>query len=502
MSPMKISNIQYPIFFILLFVLCSLLFSHNYVLSASLSPNDPEFPNQWYLQAIKAPEAWEKTTGSREVVVAVLDVGVEVPHPDLMDNIWTNPDEIPFNFIDDDHNGYIDDIHGWDFLTQQPNPGPDFDVTATLGGFHHGTVIAGLIGAVGNNGTDGVGVNWQVKIMPLKVLNEQGEGGVKTVVQAIDYAIKKKVDIINLSFINDLGDIPSEHLLRAIQRANQAGLVIVAAAGNDAGRDNLIGGDLDFNPRFPVCYDGPNGEPWWVIGVAALDQNDQKTTFSDYGFRCVDISAPGVNMVSTLVYQPNREGFEKSFGGPWSGTSLAAPLVTGAAALIKSLRPDFGPKEIYDILTQSADNIDLKNPFYLRQLGAGKLNLARAVSLIDELYPKPVAPAIPPLLIYKSAKGQNLRFFDVNGQKVDYQGQVKNYRRKDLPKKVKSFYNKYKGNLAITRGDIDGDGEEEFITAKPGLNPKAIIWSVDGKKKGKIKIKGNYKQGLGLMIKK
>lgn len=486
----------------LLLVLCSLFLTIS--VSAASTPNDPFFPDQWHLQAINAPEAWGKTTGSRQVVVAVLDAGVEVAHPDLQDNIWTNPGEIPFNGIDDDRNGLVDDVRGWDFLNNTPNPGPDFSASSTTGGLHHGTMIAGLIGAVGNNGTDGVGVNWQVQIMPLKVLSEEGTGEAKTVVQAIDYAIAKKADVINLSFINDPKEGPlAESFYRALQRAYLAGIVTVVAAGNDAAGQDLIGGDLDFNPRYPVCYDGPQGEPWWVIGVAALDQNDQKANFSDYGFRCVDISAPGVQMASALVYHPHRDGFKKSFGGKWSGTSLAAPLVSGAAALIKSLRPDFGPKEIYDALTKSADNLDAKNLFYPRQLGAGKLNLGRALALAAQAAPAagPVDKPSPAslLLIYKQSKS-NISFYDINGQKVTYGGWVKIYQRKDLPKKAILFYNKYKGKLAIAKGDVDADGKEEFVTAKLGLNPKAIIWSSKGKKKGEMKIKGDYRKGIGLIL--
>ena len=301
------------------------------------------------------------------------------------------------------------------------------------------------------------------------MLDGHGRGEAETVIKAIDYAIAKKVDVINLSIISVSGERLSERFHQALQRAHGAGIVIVAAAGNDASGADLKGGDLDFNPRYPVCYDGPQGEPWWIIGVAGVDENDRKTPFSDYGFKCVDLAAPGVNIKSALVFHPREPGFEKMFGGPWSGTSLAVPLVAGAAALIKSIRPDFGPKEIYDVLTKSVDNIDSQNPFYLHQLGAGRLNLERAVSMVEELYPKPPEPE---------------------------------YAREDLPKKARLFYNVYKGKLAIAKFDVDNDGQDEWLTAKPIKNTMIYIWTEKGNMKKKIKISGNFKNKIETLIKK
>lgn len=444
------------------------LFSPFFVFAKT--PNDPQYANQWYLPSIHALEAWDKTTGSNKVVVAVIDSGVEVAHPDLSDNIWRNPKEIPYNNLDDDKNGYVDDIYGWDFINNRLDPSPDFKNKNKKSSFQHGTLIAGLIGASGDNATDGVGLNWQVKIMPLKALDENGEGDQLTVAKAIDYAVAQKADIISLSFVSGIGETLDNQFYLSIQRAHEAGIVIVAAGGNDAlGVSGIIDGDLDFSPRYPVCYDGPQGEPWWVIGVTALDKNDKKAPFAAYGFRCIDISAPGTEMQSTLVHNPNDSELNQSFGGKWSGTSLAAPLVTGAVALIKSLRPDLGPKEIYYILTKSADNIEAKNLNYPRQLGAGKLNLARAMEMIEELYPKPLEPE---------------------------------YTRNDLPKKAISFYNTYKGKLFIAKFDIDNDGQEEWVTAKPIKNTLVYFWTEKGKVKKKVKIKGDFKNGIGILIKK
>lgn len=429
----------------------------------------------------------------------MIDSGVEVAHPDLSDNIWHNQQELPYNGIDDDKNGYVDDIYGWDFINNRPDPSPDFINKDKKSSFQHGTLIAGLIGATGNNATDGAGLNWQVKIMPLKALDENGEGNQLTVAKAIDYAVAQKADIISLSFVSGLGETLDNKFYLAIQRAHEAGIVIVAAGGNDAlGGSGLIDGDLDFSPRYPVCYDGPQGEPWWVIGVTALDKNDKKAPFAAYGFRCIDISAPGTEMQSTLVHNPNDSELNQSFGGKWSGTSLAAPLVTGAVALIKSLRPDLGPKEIYYILIKSAENIEAQNLNYPRQLGAGKLNLARAMDIIEELYPKPQIVSAE-ILVYKTVKSQKI-FYTANGEKSAYDGEVKIYTRKDLPKKVISFYNTYKGKLAIAKGDFDSDGENEFLTAKSAKNPIVVVWTKQGIIKKEIKIKGDYRSGVGVLI--
>ena len=202
--------------------------------------------------------------------------------------------------------------------------------------------------------------------------------------------------------------------------------------------------------------------------MTALDKTDKKAPFDAYGFRCIDIAAPGIEMQSTLVHNPNDAELQQSFGGKYSGTSLAAPLVTGAVALIKSLRPDLGPKEIYYILTKSADNIETKNLNYSRQLGVGKLNLARAMEMIEELYPEPPEPE---------------------------------YTRKDLPKQARLFYNTYKGKLFIAKFDIDNDVQDEWLIAKPVKNTTVYVWTEKGKLKKKIKIKGEFKKGIEKLIK-
>ena len=197
---------------------------------ASFLPNDPYYKNQWYLARIKALSAWEKISRSPSITIAVIDSGIDINHPDLKDNIWINTKEIPNNNIDDDHNGFIDDVYGWDFVNNVPDPSPKFEEGWTESGIAHGTIIAGIIAATGNNQEGISGVTWEAKIMPLRSLNDQGEGRMSAVIRAVDYAVHNGADIINLSFV---GFTYNQALQEALQRAYEAGVIVVAAAGNE-----------------------------------------------------------------------------------------------------------------------------------------------------------------------------------------------------------------------------------------------------------------------------
>lgn len=300
-------------------------------------PNDPLYIEQWNLALVKAPQAWDLSKGSPEVTIAILDSGVDTDHPDLKDNIWRNKEEIPDDNIDNDKNGYIDDINGWDFVGDVPDPRPKFFSPYSLTGIHHGTIVAGVAAALGNNGKGIIGLAWKAKIMPLRVLNSQGIGSTPAVIRAIDYAINKKADIINMSFV---GVEYSKELEEAIDRAWKADIILVAAAGNDSTQEGI---DLDVALAYPVCYGEKENK---VIGVAALGKDNKKAFFSNYGSKCVDISVPGTGVYSTLVYSSKNSDFNKYYGGYWSGTSLAAPLVAGAAALIKSINPQLSNRKL------------------------------------------------------------------------------------------------------------------------------------------------------------
>lgn len=253
---------------------------------------------------INAPEAWTVFTGDPNFVIADIDTGANLSHPDLQGNLWVNPGEIPNNGIDDDGDGYVDDVNGWNFYDHNNNPS-DLD--------GHGTHTAGTIGAVGNNGIGVAGVNWHCKIMPLKFLGPNG-GFTSDAVSAVQFAAAHGVKVSNNSWG---GGGFSQSLYDAINNAKSAGHIFCAAAGN-AGTNN------DVSPFYPASYNLDN-----LIAVAATDNDDQKASFSNYGATSVDIGAPGVNIVS-------------SYGSGYaylSGTSMATPHVTGVVALVAALNP-------------------------------------------------------------------------------------------------------------------------------------------------------------------
>src|SRR5918999_1287399 len=265
-----------------------------------------------------APEAWNTGTGTAATVVAVIDEGVDVSHPDLRNNIWKNPGEVPGNGVDDDRNGYVDDVNGFDFANDDASVYDPDPIDGS--GDEHGTHVAGTIAAEGNNGAGITGVNWQAKVMALKFLGPNS-GSTLDAVEAINYAVAKGADISNNSW-GYVGS-PSRSLKDAITRADNAGLLFVAAAGN-GGADG-VGDDNDANStntNYPSSFSNPN-----IISVAATDNRDRLASFSNFGASTVDLGAPGVNVLSTLP--GNRYGY-------YSGTSMATPHVTGVAALLKS----------------------------------------------------------------------------------------------------------------------------------------------------------------------
>ncbi|OGF21170.1 hypothetical protein A2316_03510 [Candidatus Falkowbacteria bacterium RIFOXYB2_FULL_38_15] len=434
----------------------------NYILeSQTISKDDPYFSKQWYLDKVNVKGGWERSSGSKDIVVAVLDTGVDIDHPDLADNIWVNMGEIPDDGIDNDRNIYVDDVNGWDFVAGDNNPRPDFkEWYFTKEGINHGTIIAGVISAIGNNSRGIAGVAFESKIMPVRVLDSAGSGDVLTVIEGIDYAVEKGADVINLSFI---GSGFSKSLFLSLERAYKAGVVVVAAIGNLG----ISGKNLDEEPLYPVCYYGADGENI-VMGVAAVDENDQKASFSNYGTKCVDVSAPGTDFWSTVAYNPGEVGFEEYYSGGWSGSSVAAPLVSGTAALIKAINPSLGVQEIRNLITVNSDNIDNLNSEYRGKLGKGRLNIGRtmeAAYLTVESSPFPLQKGnilVSPMSSFKP----EIKIF------------------KEDANFVKSFFaynEKFLGGVSITSADINGNGDGEIITgAGPGGGPHVRVFRQDG----------------------
>jgi len=445
---------------------------------ASVIPSDPYYDKQWYLKRIKAVDTWDEHWDANNIIIAIVDSGVQISHPDLKDNIWVNADETPNNGKDDDANGFIDDYNGWDFVENNSDPNPKFDEGYNKDGIMHGTVVAGVAAAGGNNFIGVTGVAWNARIMPLRVLNGKGEGNTKSVVRAIDYAIKNGADVINLSFV---GAGYSQILEDAIRRAYNAGIVIVAAAGNDMeGNSSHF---LDKEPLYPVCYDGKSNENM-VIGVAATDSLDQKANFSGYGSKCIDISAPGISIFSTAVYKSNTEAFNNNYDGYWAGTSMAVPMVSGAVALIEAANPHLSRSEVVSALTKNSDNIDSLNPNYIGKLGSGRLNIYSAINnVIDISAKKNVNIVVSPL----NNKNGEILLTDKDGKVVN---------------RFFAFDKNYKGGITVASGDVDGDGLSEIIaSANTGNSPQIRIFGSNGElKKQFLAYDVKFKGGVNVAV--
>jgi subtilisin family serine protease len=317
---------------------------YTYPEQEATHPNDPSYVagNQWGLEKIEAPFAWTKSTGSEDIIVAVIDSGIDYNHNDLKDNIWINTLE-SFNGLDDDGNGYIDDIYGWNFFNNTNN---SMDV------YGHGTKVAGIIGAVGNNSLGIAGVNWRVKIMPLRISSDSGSGTTSAIFKAINYAVNHGAKIINLSYTFSL---PETLVKTAIENANNKGVLFIGISGNN-------GKNIDTNPIYPASYKLPN-----MITVGASYTSDGLRATSNYGVETVHLAAPGSSILTTAPdnkYNSNN------------GTSFAGPFVTGAGALILSYDSSLSHM---DLKNRILDNVDIVPALSGKVSTGGRLNLYKAI---------------------------------------------------------------------------------------------------------------------------
>lgn len=315
----------------------------------SRTPNDTLFSSLWAMGSprsgqggIDAVHAWSVTTGAPGNIIAVIDTGVDRSHPELQGNLWVNGAEIPGNGIDDDGNGRIDDVHGWDFANKDNDP---------TDGNGHGTHVAGTIAARGDNALGVAGVCWAARILPVKFLSDSGSGYTSDAVAAVSYATQMGARISNNSWG---GGAYSQSLSDAIRAAGDAGALFVAAAGNSSA-------DNDTSPHYPSSYALDN-----IVAVAATDYADALSHFSNYGVISVDLAAPGSGVLSL------RPGGQFAF---LSGTSMAAPHVTGTASLLLSQNPALTPAQMKQLLQFGSDPLAALGGVASR----GRLNAYRAL---------------------------------------------------------------------------------------------------------------------------
>ncbi|MEM6531829.1 MAG: fibronectin type III domain-containing protein [Myxococcota bacterium] len=333
----------------------------DYLVEADRTPDDPRFSDLWGLAKIQAEQAWAMGTGSASVVVAVTDTGVDLDHPDLQANLWVNPGEIAGNGVDDDGNGFVDDVNGWDFVSDDANPDDDNG---------HGTHVAGTVGAVGNDGVGIPGVNWTVSIQAVKMLGASGSGSLFDGASSILYAARNGAQIVNASWGCRCNASYVEDAIRELQ-AN--GGLFVAAAGNSTADND------ESRAHYPASHPVSN-----VVSVAATTTSDSLASFSNYGRTRVHVAAPGQGILSTYP------------GGRYaslSGTSMAAPHVAGMAALLLSLEPSLTTDQLKARLIQSSDPVAALGG---RVVANGRVNALRLIGEDRDPPPAPTGVAARP----------------------------------------------------------------------------------------------------------
>ncbi|MGJ8661420.1 MAG: S8 family peptidase [Bacteroidota bacterium] len=360
-------------------------------------PNDFN-SNQWYLTKINATQAWDISTGSSAVKIAIVDNAVFTGHEDLINSIYVNSGEIPNNGLDDDFNGYVDDYKGYDAANGDGDVNPPSSSTSNSP-WVHGTHCSGIASASTDNGIGIAGLGYNCSIIPVKCTPNSSAGNtLTTAYEGVAYAMNAGADIISMSFGSSGTSLTGQNVISA---ASLQGITLVAAAGNDN----------TSNQFFPAAYSE-------VISVGATDISDQKASFSNFG-STIDVMAPGVGIYSTLSGATNAYG-------SLSGTSMACPLTAGLCGLIKSQDNTRTPADIKNILQAGCENIDLMNPNFIGQIGAGRINAYnslsgnilsvenRKMSNVD-IAPNPFQESFT----IHSAKNSSIRILNSNGQTIE-----------------------------------------------------------------------------------
>lgn len=349
------------------------------------SVNDPYYASSWHLSKVQANRGWDLSTGSTTTTVAVIDTGFELNHEDLTsrwyvnqdesgqtqigDSCWTGtPQNKSTNNCDDDNNGYIDDYRGYDFYYDDNNPQAG-QVNPSGEATHHGTMVAGMVGASANNNKGSSGIDQNTKILPLQIFSDEGEAFTNSIVSAIDYAVAMHVNVINLSLGSDQ---PDQALRDAINRAISNDIVVVASSGNCALNDEPFCNGLTAPGRmaYPALY--PN-----VIAVGATTNTDQRANYSSYGAQ-LDVVAPGSSVGPLPVY---NNGSVNSYA-TGSGTSFSAPLVSGIISLLIAQNPSLTPAQVESIIIESSDTVaPMFDSYRTDEYGYGRVNAHKATLL-------------------------------------------------------------------------------------------------------------------------
>lgn len=351
----------------------------NYIVTRTKEPRDPYWTSLWGMTKISAPAAWDKTTGSQNIVVGVVDTGVDYNHPDLASNIWSSTSSLTVTI------GGVKitcpaGTKGFNAINNTCNPLDDED---------HGTHVSGTIGAVANNGIGVVGVNWTTQIMGLKFLSANGTGYTSDAVDAIEFAVQLKQLGVNIRVLNNSwgGGGYSTTLYNEIKRAGDNDILFVASAGNE-------GKNTDSTPSYPASYNLPN-----IIAVAATDSKDALASWSNYGATSVDLAAPGVSILSTV---------RNNSYATWSGTSMAAPHVSGAAALVLSATRCTSLTAL-ELKNAILNNVDLVAGLSGKVLTGGRLNVDKAITNCASALPLPdfTLSVSPPSATVKQGRSTN-----------------------------------------------------------------------------------------------